>query len=77
LRFFGARYRLQFLRHELHAWNWEDDRLRRNRDLFDVDVTSVEPKEIQEARAGTPLPALLSRVRADREFRVRSGRLSD
>lgn len=41
-----ARYRLQFLHHELHSWNWEDDRIRRNRDLFDVDLTSVEPKEI-------------------------------
>ena len=32
----------------LEWWTWDDDRLRRNRDLFDLDLTSVEPAELAE-----------------------------
>lgn len=27
-------------------WTWDDDRLRRNRDLFELDLTSVDPAEL-------------------------------
>ncbi len=28
-------------------WNWDDDRLRRNRDLFEIDLTIVDPAELE------------------------------
>jgi tetrahydrodipicolinate N-succinyltransferase len=27
-------------------WLWDDDRLRRNRDLFEIDLTTVDPAEL-------------------------------
>ncbi|KRC50163.1 MULTISPECIES: CatB-related O-acetyltransferase [unclassified Nocardioides] len=29
-------------------WNWDDDRLRRNRDLFEIDLDTVDPAELAE-----------------------------
>lgn len=30
----------------LEWWNWDDERLRRNRDLFELDLTTVSPEEL-------------------------------
>jgi virginiamycin A acetyltransferase len=30
----------------LEWWTWDDERLRRNRDLFDLDLTTVDPTEL-------------------------------
>lgn len=29
-------------------WNWDDEKLRRNRDLFEIDLTTVDPAELAE-----------------------------
>jgi len=31
---------------DLEWWTWDDERLRRNRDLFDLDLTSVDPADL-------------------------------
>lgn len=30
----------------LEWWTWDDERLRRNRDLFDLDLTDVDPRDL-------------------------------
>ena len=29
-------------------WRWDEDRLRRNRDLFEIDLTTVDPADLRE-----------------------------
>jgi acetyltransferase-like isoleucine patch superfamily enzyme len=39
---------------DVEWWLWDDDRLRRNRDLFEIDLTTVDPDELaRRLRAAT------------------------
>ena len=37
---------------DVHWWNWSDTRLRANKELFEIDLTTVDPTELKEILAG-------------------------